>query len=63
MASAPTAQLTLDRGDFDRLLLRRVALPALLEGGEAALVGDGTAIGAFFGALDQFEYWFNVVTP
>tara|TARA_R110002110_G_scaffold43803_1_gene135618 strand:- start:22608 stop:24584 length:1977 start_codon:yes stop_codon:yes gene_type:complete len=63
MASTPTAQLTLDRGDFDRLLLRRVELPELLQGGRAELVGDGTAIGAFFAALDQFEYWFNVVTP
>lgn len=63
MAPAATAQLTLGRGDFDRLLLRQVELPALLQSGQAQLVGDGTAIGAFFAALDQFEYWFNVVTP
>lgn len=62
-APAATAQLTLDRSDFDRLLMRRVELPELLQGGRAELAGDGTAIGAFFGALDQFEYWFNVVTP
>lgn len=63
MAPAATAQLSLDRSDFDRLLMRRVELPELLQGGRAELVGDGTAIGAFFGALDQFEYWFNVATP
>jgi alkyl sulfatase BDS1-like metallo-beta-lactamase superfamily hydrolase len=63
MAPAASAQLTLDRGDFDRLLMRRVELPELLQGGRAELVGDGTAIGVFFGAFDQFEYWFNVATP
>lgn len=63
MAPAATAQLTLARSDFDRLLMRRIELPELLQDGRAELLGDGTAIGAFFGALDQFEYWFNVATP
>ncbi len=51
------------RVSFDRLLMRRVELLDLLQSGRAELLGDGSAIGSFFAALDQFEYWFNVATP
>ncbi len=57
------AVATLDRANLDRLVLQEVAPPALIAAGDLKLEGDVTALGAFFGALDQPEFWFNTQEP
>ncbi|WP_084396753.1 alkyl/aryl-sulfatase, partial [Henriciella aquimarina] len=57
------AQLTLTRADFNRLILRETGVPGLMQAGALTIEGDGSAAGAFLGALDQPDFWFPVVTP
>lgn len=59
----PAATVTMDRSLFDLLLLGDAELPPLLEAGRVQVVGNGAAVAAFLGALDEFDYWFDVVTP
>ena len=62
-ATEPAATITIDRADFNRLVLRAVTAPALMKAGKLKIEGDPRAFGALFAALDQPPYWFNVVTP
>lgn len=59
----PSATVTMDRSLFDLLLVGAVELPPLLEEGRVQVVGNGAAVAAFIGALDEFDFWFDVVTP
>lgn len=63
LSAQPAVTVTMDRALFDLLLLGEAELPPLLEAGRVRVVGDGTVVAAFLAALDQFEYWFDVVTP
>ncbi len=54
---------TIDRPDFDKLLLGNVSARALIADGRARLDGDATALQEFVGLLEHFELWFNIVTP
>ncbi|MEQ8299727.1 MAG: alkyl sulfatase dimerization domain-containing protein [Hyphomonas sp.] len=63
-ASDPaTVTLTVDRSVFDLVLLGKTTLPEQLGAGVAEVAGDPAALNAFFGTLDQPEFWFPVVTP
>lgn len=57
------ATVTVNRADFDRLVLREVQVPALLLSGGMTLEGDTSALAELFGALEQPPFWFNIVTP
>lgn len=59
----PAATVEMDRSLFDLLLLGEAELPPLLEAGRVQVIGDGRVVAAFLAALDQFDYWFDVVTP
>jgi len=59
----PAATVTMDRSLYDLLLVGATELSPLLEAGRVQVVGNGAAVAAFIGALDQFEYGFDVVTP
>lgn len=58
-----TTTVTLSRAAFNDLILRVRTFPELVAGGEIALAGDPTALMAWFGALDNPAFWFNVVEP
>lgn len=62
-AAAPAVRLTIARADFNRLLAREVALPMLVQGGQAGMEGDPAALQAMFGALDQPDPLFEIVEP
>lgn len=57
------ATISVNRADFDRLVLREVQVPALLLSGGMTLEGDTSALAELFGALEQPPFWFNIVTP
>ncbi len=59
----PGATVEMDRDLFDLLLIGEAELPPLLEAGRVQVIGNGRAVAAFLAALDQFDYWFDVVTP
>lgn len=55
--------LTINRSDFDLLLLKTVTFQSLMAQGKIQHQGDLAVIPQFFGMLDEFEYWFNISTP
>lgn len=63
LSANPAATVTIDRALFDLLLIGEATLPPLLEAGRVQVLGNGAAVAAFIGALDQFDFWFDVVTP
>lgn len=57
------ARITIDRQDFDRLILGEAAPLGLVTGGKMSISGNRGAAAAMFDALDQPDFWFNTVTP
>ena len=60
---APAATVTIDRIDFDRLILREASPLGLVTSGKMKIGGKRGAVSAMFDALDQPPFWFNTVTP
>ncbi len=63
VAELPTAALTLDRAAIDALALGQATFADLVAGGSIVVEGDTAALVDFFGLLDTFEFWFDIVTP
>jgi alkyl sulfatase BDS1-like metallo-beta-lactamase superfamily hydrolase len=57
------ATVTMNRSDFDRLILREAAPLGLITGGKMKISGKRSAVSAMFDALDQPDFWFNTVEP
>jgi alkyl sulfatase BDS1-like metallo-beta-lactamase superfamily hydrolase len=57
------AGVTINRSDFDQLILQQASPMQLIASGAMQIDGDQTALAAWFATLDQPEFWFNVVTP
>jgi len=55
--------VTLNRSDFDQLLMKTASFENLMAQGKIQHQGDLKLIPQFFGMLDNFEYWFNIATP
>lgn len=58
-----TATVTIDRADFDRLILQEASALGLVTTGKMRIQGNRGAVSAMFDALDQPDFWFNTVTP
>ena len=59
----PAATVTIDRFDFDRLILGDASPLGLVATGKMKIGGARRAVSAMFDALDQPDFWFNTVTP
>jgi alkyl sulfatase BDS1-like metallo-beta-lactamase superfamily hydrolase len=55
--------LTIAKQVLDRIQLRQTTLQQALGSGSARLDGRREAFGEFMALLDDFPYWFNIVTP
>jgi alkyl sulfatase BDS1-like metallo-beta-lactamase superfamily hydrolase len=55
--------LTIAKQVLDRIQLRQTTLQQALGSGSAHLDGRREAFGEFMALLDDFPYWFNIVTP
>ncbi|HYN48398.1 MAG TPA: alkyl sulfatase C-terminal domain-containing protein, partial [Candidatus Nanopelagicales bacterium] len=62
-AESPTATLMLNRAAIDALALGQATFADLVTDGSIAVEGDTAALRDFFGLLDSFEFWFDIVTP
>jgi linear primary-alkylsulfatase len=60
---APTASISCSRSAIDDVLLRRTTFADQITDGAIAVDGDVGAFTEFLGLLDEFEFWFNIVTP
>ena len=62
-AVGPDATMTLTKGALTRVQLGQLTLKDAIEAGDIKVDGRKEAVGEFFGMLDNFDFWFNVVTP
>ena len=57
------ATLTIAKQTLDRVQLKQVTMEQALASGDARLDGRREAFGEFMALLDDFPFWFNIVTP
>jgi alkyl sulfatase BDS1-like metallo-beta-lactamase superfamily hydrolase len=57
------ATLTIAKREIDRIHLGQSTMPQAIASGQARLDGRREAFGEFMALLDDFPYWFNIVTP
>jgi len=55
--------VTIDRKDLDLLLLKLQSFEQLLKSGAMKLDGNGKILGQLLMMMDDFPFWFNIVTP
>lgn len=60
---SPTATVKCARSAIDTVLLGEATFAGQMESGAIAVEGDRSAFTEFLGLLDEFEFWFNIVTP
>jgi alkyl sulfatase BDS1-like metallo-beta-lactamase superfamily hydrolase len=57
------AQITIDRANLDDVILGVAPLTDQIADGRASVEGDEQALHDFVALLDDFEFWFDIVTP
>jgi alkyl sulfatase BDS1-like metallo-beta-lactamase superfamily hydrolase len=57
------AAVTISRTDLNEVILRTAPLPDLIADGRATVEGDQQGLQDFIALLDDFEFWFNIITP
>ena len=62
-AESADATVTLSRGGLVAMALLGQPVSALVDSGAVAVEGDVAALENLFGLLDNFDFWFNIVTP
>lgn len=55
--------VTIDRADLNRLMLKEVSPVRLVFEGKLKSSGNPLLLAKLFGMLDDFEFWFDIVTP
>ena len=55
--------MTLTKEALTRVQLGQLTLTDAIEAGDIKVDGRKEAVGEFFGMLDNFPFWFNIVTP
>jgi len=62
-AEQADATLTLTRAALDQIVLGEATMADKLAVGEASIAGNQEKLVEFLSLLDDFEFWFNIVTP
>lgn len=57
------ATMTLTKATLDRIQVGQTTLDKAIAAGEVKIDGRKEAFDEFFGMLDNFNFWFNIVTP
>ena len=63
LAKNADATLTIAKRQLDRIQLKQLTLEQAIAAGTARLDGRRAAFGEFAALLDDFPFWFNIVTP
>jgi len=58
---APTLKIT--RSGLDQLNLKLKSFGELAKEGDASIDGNPLAVRAFFGLIEEPEFWFEIVRP
>ena len=59
----PNATVRLSKRSLVGLMLAKVPVEALIESGSLSVDGDVSSLKLLVSLLDDFEFWFNIVTP
>ena len=59
----PDATATLTKAALDDVQLGAATIEQQIKAGKIKVDGKDTAFPEFLGLFDDFEYWFNIVTP
>ncbi|MDJ0791969.1 MAG: alkyl sulfatase dimerization domain-containing protein [Acidimicrobiia bacterium] len=62
-SDAANATVRLNRSTMDAVVLQETTLADEIASGGVTIEGDGATFEDFLGLLDDFEFWFNIVTP
>lgn len=62
-AAEPDATMSLTKPTLTRIQLGQISLDDAIAAGDVRVDGGKESIGEFFGMLDTFDFWFNIVTP
>lgn len=57
------ATLTLTRDTLNKLMLKQTTLKDAVASGELKVDGNQEKLGELMGYMDNFDFWFNIVTP
>ncbi|MNT96615.1 hypothetical protein D3C72_2387540 [compost metagenome] len=62
-AKEPSASVSLTRNTLNDIMLKQTTLKDAMAKGDVKITGDQSKLNDVFGSLDDFEFWFNIVTP
>ncbi len=62
-ADKPDATLTLNRDTLNKIILKDETLKQAEDKGEVKVSGNAAKVDELLGYMDNFEFWFNIVTP
>jgi alkyl sulfatase BDS1-like metallo-beta-lactamase superfamily hydrolase len=57
------AKLTLSRDTLNDIMLQQTTLDDAVDAGDVTVEGDQAKLTELVSYLDEFEFWFNIVTP
>ncbi|MFJ1267105.1 alkyl/aryl-sulfatase [Legionella lytica] len=57
------ATITLNRETLNQIILKQKTLEGTLQNNELKVTGNQQALQQLLGLLDNFDFWFNIVTP
>jgi alkyl sulfatase BDS1-like metallo-beta-lactamase superfamily hydrolase len=60
---SPTATISCARSALNAVLLGKATFADQISNGDITVAGDADAFTQFLGLMDDFEFWFNIVTP
>lgn len=62
-AKSADATITMTRADLNSIMMGQTNMQKLVMSGSAKIDGDSQKLGDFVSWLDNFDFWFNIVTP
>ena len=57
------ATVSLSRETLDAFMLQQITLEEAMENDDVKISGEQDALSEMMSCLDDFEFWFNIVTP
>ncbi|MEA3322840.1 MAG: alkyl sulfatase dimerization domain-containing protein [Patescibacteria group bacterium] len=59
----PNTSITMTREQLNNVMMKQVTIMSMAESGDITLDGDQDSLKEFFELFDEYELWFNIVTP
>ncbi|WCM24669.1 MBL fold metallo-hydrolase [Paraburkholderia bryophila] len=62
-STSTDASVSISRADLNEVMMGNATMEKQVMAGKAKITGDANKLGEFVSWLDNFEFWFNIVTP